>query len=243
MLEHAVHVERAGARLVAVVGHEDDRVLVVGALDERPQLAVEHAVDVAHAVGDRRGRRLGVPGWPGWTYSSRQCWIRSGETKTRQAASHSSVSSSRRIASARAALVRSTSSTRSSGRPRKVVHEPPLIGQPRLGPISARVAERRAAGDHAAGDRDAVHVGRRDRSAGCSRSRPARPAVESRSRPRRREDRPRRDGHPPARARLVLEDVEDAVSGRDRARSGTSAMPPRSATGCTIARRRAGRAR
>ena len=62
--------------------------------------------------------------------------MRSGDTKTRHAASHSSESSSRRIASARVELVRSTSSTRSSGRPRKVVHEPPLIGHPRLGPIS-----------------------------------------------------------------------------------------------------------
>ena len=63
--------------------------------------------------------------------------MRSGETKTRQAASHSSESRSLRMASARAPLVRSTSSTSSTGRPRKVVHEPPLIGQPRLGPMSA----------------------------------------------------------------------------------------------------------
>ncbi len=63
--------------------------------------------------------------------------MRSGETKTTQATSHGSLSISRRTASARAAVTRSTSSTRSSGRWRNVVQEPPLIGQPSEGPASA----------------------------------------------------------------------------------------------------------
>ena len=53
-----------------------------------------------------------------------------------QAASHSLSSISVRMAAARRRLTSSTSSIRSSGRWRKVVHEPPLIGQPTRGPAS-----------------------------------------------------------------------------------------------------------
>ena len=69
------------------------------------------------------------------------------------------------------------------------------------------------------------------------------PASESRSRPGGREDRPRRDGHPPARAGLVLEDVEDAVPGGVAPGQERRPCRPGVRRACTTARRRAGRAR
>ena len=62
--------------------------------------------------------------------------MRSGDTKTMQAASQGCSSISRRMASARRRVTSSTSATSSSGLPRKVVQEPPLIGHPRSGPAS-----------------------------------------------------------------------------------------------------------
>ena len=60
-----------------------------------------------------------------------------------------------------ARVTSSTSAIRSSGRWRNVVQDPPLIGQPTRGPASGRVAVGRALRDHAAGDGDALDVGRR----------------------------------------------------------------------------------
>ena len=123
------------------------------------------------------------------------------------------------------------------GRPRAAVDRP-AQARPDLG----RVAERRAPGDHAAGDRNAVHVGRRigqrdvrddDPAARRPRAAPATSARGSTA-TRRASAGSRPAGARGCRRRRVPP---------DRARSGTSAMRPRSATGCTIARRRAGRAR
>ena len=64
VLEHLVHRQRARAGLMAVIRHQDDEVVVVGALEERPELLVEQAVDAADAIGDRRRRRFRVTGMP-----------------------------------------------------------------------------------------------------------------------------------------------------------------------------------
>ena len=39
--------------MVSVVGHEDDEIVVAGALDERAELLVEQAVELPDPLGDR----------------------------------------------------------------------------------------------------------------------------------------------------------------------------------------------
>jgi hypothetical protein len=42
-----------GCRMASVIGHEDDEVVVVGALEQRGKLLVERAVETPDPVGDR----------------------------------------------------------------------------------------------------------------------------------------------------------------------------------------------
>jgi hypothetical protein len=65
VLEDLVHRQRPRDRLVPVVGHEDDEIVVIHPLEQRPELTVEQAVETTDALGDRGRGSLRVQRMPG----------------------------------------------------------------------------------------------------------------------------------------------------------------------------------
>ena len=112
-----------------------------------------------------------------------------------------------------------------------------MIGQSSVGPGLGRVRVDGLRRDHAAGDDDAAD---RDRRVGQRDVHEQRRAVGVGQplRPGRRQDRARRDRHPPGLRRAGARGCRTRRDRRDRPRSGTTARPPTSATGSPSATRR-----
>ena len=223
-LQHAVHVEGARDRLVAVVGHQQHEVVGVGALEQRPQLAVEQPVDVDHALGHRRLGGGGVVGMAGVHVLEQAVLDAVGRHEDHAGRipgllvhqpAHGLGAAAGDVLDVGHQLQRLAP----EGRPGAAVDRPAQVG-PGLG----RVAVGGALRDHAAGDGDALDLGRgigqrhvhdQAGAAGIGQLR----------RPGRSQDRTRGDRQPAGGAGPVLEDVEDAVPGR--VASGQEGRPGR----------------
>ncbi len=213
MLEHLVDREGAGAGLVAVVGHENDEVVLVRPLHERCQLPIEQAVDVAHAVGDRRGGDVLVAGMPRMDVLEQAVLEPVGRDEDHargvpRLLVHERAHRSGALAGEPLEIGDELERPLAERRPRASVDRPAQPGAHVLG-----VAERSPGRHDAPRDGDPTDLRRRVREGNVDEEGRLARLGES-VRPGRRQDRTVGDRQPPRGPGPVLEDVEDAVPAR-----------------------------
>ena len=110
LVEHAVHVDRAGARLEPVVADEQDDVVGTSAADERADRVVGLAEDVGHLLADARVLVPRIVGVVGRDVVGQAVLVRSIETHTLAIRSHSVLSMSHSLAAMRLPVTSKASS-------------------------------------------------------------------------------------------------------------------------------------